>query len=147
MLRLSWEDFHRDCKELAAIIKKSNMSFDKMLCIARGGVFVGGLLAHILNLRNLTTIALELYDVQTQRANVVETSAPDLPSSGSRILVVDDLLDSGKTLTYITDKWGKDYDLSVAVLYDKGGGSHRPTFCVRTVPQKWVRFPWETMLE
>lgn len=143
MMRLSWEQFHRDCERLAEQIRKSGKTYDKMLCITRGGVFVGGLLGHLLDVRDITTIALRLYDFDRQGDMVVQISAPDLPPPGSSLLVVDDLLDSGRTLAYILDKWGNDYEIDIAVLYDKGGGDIRPDFTASKIPNEWVWFPWE----
>ncbi|MCC8191208.1 MAG: hypothetical protein LIP77_11345 [Planctomycetes bacterium] len=143
MIRLSWDTFQKDCETLAATIRASGRQYDKMLCITRGGVFVGGLLAHILGLRNITTIALRLYEFDQQGSVVEQLSGPDLPLPGSRILVVDDLLDSGRTLAFITEKWREEYQIDIAVLYDKGGGCLRPTFSAATIPDVWVQFPWE----
>lgn len=143
MLRLSWDDFHKDCELLAEKVRKSGRKYDKLLCITRGGVFVGGLLAHMLELRNITTIALKLYEFDQQGQVVEQLSGPDLPLPGSRMLVIDDMLDSGRTLSYIVEKWGKEYSIDIAVLYDKGGGTLRPTFTARSIPDEWVWFPWE----
>lgn len=143
MMRLSWCQFHEDCRRLAAQIRNSGKTYDKMLCITRGGVFVGGLLAEMLDVRNITTIALKLYDFDRQGQVVQQLSSPDLPLPGSSVLVVDDLLDSGRTLGYIMDKWSEEYDLNIAVLYDKGGGIHRPTYVGASIPDEWVWFPWE----
>ena len=146
MLQLSWDQFHRDCELLAENIRKSGRVYDKLLCVTRGGVFVGGLLGHMLGMRNITTIALKLYDFDQQGRVVEQLSAPDLPLPGSRMLVVDDMLDSGRTLSYIVDKWNEEYTIDIAVLYDKGGGTLRPTFTAREIPDEWVAFPWEPPL-
>jgi hypoxanthine phosphoribosyltransferase len=146
MLQLSWDHFHRDCELLAASIRASGRAYDKLLCVTRGGVFVGGLLGHMLNIRNITTIALKLYDFDQQGHVVEQLSAPDLPLPGSRILVVDDMLDSGRTLSFIIDKWRDEYSLDIAVLYDKGHGDLRPAFTARAIPDEWVAFPWEPPL-
>lgn len=146
MLKLTWEQFHQDCEALAENVRKSGRKYDKLLCITRGGVFVGGLLGHLLGIRDITTIALKLYDFDSQGQVVEQLSAPDLPLPGSRMLVVDDMLDSGRTLGYIVGKWGGDYNIDIAVLYDKGGGDLRATFTARTIPDVWVCFPWEPPL-
>lgn len=143
MMRLSWCQFHQDCGMLAEEIRKSSKKYDKMLCVTRGGIFVGGLVAHMLGIRNITTIALKLYEFDQQGSVVEQLSGPDLPLPGSRILVVDDLLDSGRTLAFIVDKWSQEYHLDIAVLYDKGGGHLRPTFTAAAIPNEWVQFPWE----
>ncbi len=135
MKYLKWTTFEDDCSILAEKIRQSGKSYDKIVCITRGGVFVGGLLAHFLGLHNLTTIALRLYaGPGVTNAEVEELSSPDLPKPGARILVVDDLLDSGRTFDYIKNKWQDIYDLDFAVLYDKGGGSERPDFCASNIP-------------
>ncbi len=143
MIRLSWDQFHKDCEILADNIRKSGREYDKLLCITRGGVFVGGLLGHLLSIRNITTIALKLYEFDQQNQVVEQLSGPDLPLPGTRMLVVDDMLDSGRTLSYIVDKYGKDYEIDIAVLYDKGNGDLRATFTARSIPDEWVWFPWE----
>ncbi len=146
MLQLTWEQFHRDCELLAENVRRSGRSYDKMLCVTRGGVFVGGLLGHMLGIRNITTIALKLYDFDQQGAVVEQLSAPDMPLPGSRILVVDDMLDSGRTLSFIVDKWRGEFTLDIAVLYDKKNGMLRPAFTAREIPDEWVEFPWEPPL-
>ncbi len=146
MLHISWEQFHRDCALLAENIRASGRAYDKLLCVTRGGVFVGGLLGHMLRMRNITTIALKLYEFDQQGQVVEQLSAPDLPLPGSRVLVVDDMLDSGRTLSYIVNKWGGEYTLDIAVLYDKGNGALRPSFTARSIPDEWVSFPWEPII-
>lgn len=143
MLRLSWCHFHEDCEVLAGKIRASGRKYDKMLCVTRGGVFVGGLLAHFLDIRNITTVALKLYDFDKIHSVVEQLSVPDLPLPGSSLLVVDDMMDSGRTIAFIKEKWGGEYDMDIAVLYDKGRGDIRPTFMASTVPDEWIRFPWE----
>ncbi len=143
MIRLSWCQFHEDCELLAEEVRKSGRVYDKMLCVTRGGVFVGGLLAHFLGMRNITTVALKLYEFNKMGPVVEQVSAPDMPLPGSRILVVDDLLDSGRTIAFIKEKWGHEYTIDIAVLYDKGGGEIRPDFKASAIPNEWVRFPWE----
>ena len=143
MMHISWDKFQADCHVLSERVRQSGNTYDKMLCITRGGVFVGGLLGHFLGFRDITTIALKLYVLDKQQSVVEQLSAPDLPLPGSRILVVDDLLDSGRTLAFIKDKWGEEYQIDIAVLYDKGGGTLRPTFAASKIPNEWVHFPWE----
>ncbi len=143
MIRLSWCQFHEDCELLAEEVRKSGRTYDKMLCVTRGGVFVGGLLAHFLGIRNITTVALRLYEFDQMGSVVEQLSGPDMPLPGSRILAVDDLLDSGRTIAFIKEKWGHEYDIDIAVLYDKGGGAIRPDFKAAAIPNEWVRFPWE----
>lgn len=140
---ISWCQFHQDCMTLSEAILQAGAKYDKIMCISRGGVFVGGMVAHMLKMRNLTTIALKLYDLEDKTTDVVELSSPDLPPPGARLLVVDDLLDSGRTYAYIHDKWADKYKIDFAVLYDKGGGEHRPTFCAAKIPNEWIWFPWE----
>lgn len=144
MIKVSWDQFHHHCRQLAEKVAASGKEYDKLVCITRGGVFVGGLLAHFLNYRDITTVALRLYDKFGQQSDLVEElSRADLPPPGASLLVVDDLLDSGRTFAYLVDKWGEDYELDFAVLYDKGGGGLRPDFLAEEIPNEWVAFPWE----
>ncbi len=143
MVRLSWDQFQHDCIVLADKVRASGHTYDKLLSITRGGVFVGSMLAYYLDIRNITTVALRLYEFNQSASVVEQLSKPDMPLPGSRVLVVDDLLDSGRTMEYVVEKWGQDYKLDIAVLYDKGGGHRRADFTSRTIEDEWVWFPWE----
>jgi xanthine phosphoribosyltransferase len=141
--KVDWQTFHRDCLRLAELIKAGGENYRRLICISRGGLVVGAVLGHILNFRNISTVGMLLYDDTASRSDVEIITSPDLPSPGSSLLVVDDLVDSGRTLAYLSEAWGKRYRLHFAVLYDKGGGAIRPTFRVEDQPEVWIHFPWE----
>lgn len=143
MYELSWQQFHEDCIVLSKKIQDHGCKYDKLLAIARGGVFVGSMLGYLLDIRNFTTAGIKLYDYTTQHPIVEELSSPDMPLPGSNVLVVDDMVDSGRTLKYIYDKYHAEYKLHIAVLYDKGTGLIRSDFCARMVGDEWIHFPWE----
>lgn len=143
-MKLGWEEFAADCGRLAGRVAAGGRRYDRMLCVSRGGVFVGGMLAHLLDYRFVTTIALKLYDGRRPGAAVEMLARPDMPPPGGRVLVVDDLLDSGRTFAWIREQYGQTHRLEFAALYDKGGGAFRPLYIVRALdPARWLVFPWE----
>ena len=61
-----------------------------------------------------------------------------------KILLVDDLIDSGGTVKFMVDNYSDEIDFDIAVLYDKGGGEIRPSYLIDNIPRdEWVTFPWE----
>lgn len=141
---LSWYRFETDAETLASKIRASEVEYESMLCIARGGLILGGYLANLLSFRKLRTISLQYYKGQRRGGDVVELIPPEISTLGGKILLVDDLIDSGKTVKYVIDKYGHLCSFDVGVLYDKGGGQIRPTYLVDKVPSEdWITFPWE----
>lgn len=99
---ISWEDFHGICKALA----KATFRFQPeiILAIGRGGYYPGTLLAHILQ--------VEIYPVRVSRRinDIVQFKSPqwlvEPPPlvEGHRLLIVDEICDSGETITMVKEK-------------------------------------------
>ena len=141
---LSFQTFVLDCTTLASKIKESNQTYDKILCVARGGLFVGGFLAHLIQIRDVSSMAVRHYTGTEMLDEIIEVSAPCPCPMEGKVLLVDDLVDSGGTIAFIANKYRDKIDFDFAVLYDKGGGPIRPDFFVEEIPKdEWVTFPWE----
>lgn len=136
------------CKELSTIIKKDNYKPDLLIGLTRGGLqplsFLSG--ENQLNLRNVSTIALASYD-ETHQKNMhvlMPLHIEDYKKYKS-ILIVDDLVDSGKTMSYIKtllENELPDSTIKVAVLYYKPTSKIKPDYFVEETDE-WIVFPWE----
>ena len=105
-LYVSWEEYHANIEKLAVQIYQSQWEFDQILCLARGGLRIGDMLSRIYNkpLAILSTSSYGGKDFQergklTIASNITMTTA----TLGKRILLVDDLVDSGVTLMRILE--------------------------------------------
>lgn len=139
-LLITWEEFTEDCKVLAAKINEKGQPFPSMLVVARGGLVVAGILAPLLDIRDIHCVGLESYSENGKRGNIIQHNDLDVGALDENFLVVDDLVDSGHTINYINNLGLP----NSAVLYRKTGTEFEPTFFVREVPaEKWIVFPWE----
>ncbi|MBI3091975.1 MAG: phosphoribosyltransferase [Candidatus Tectomicrobia bacterium] len=101
-LEVSWAEYHRKVEQLARIVRDSRIAPEQIICIAKGGLRVGDILARIFKLP-LAILAAEAYtDRNDPRAPNRVVIAESLTSTrqplGSRILLVDDLVDRGGTM-------------------------------------------------
>ena len=104
------------------------------------------IVARELDIRTVDTISVKSYDHQNQSAaRVLKSPDKDLMGDGEGILVVDDLVDSGKTLELVRSLYPKAH---FATVYAKPEG--RPmvdTFITEVSQDTWIFFPWDMALQ
>ena len=142
---LSWELFGQAQEELAQQIADSDFSPEVLVAVARGGMLPGGALTYSLGVKRTDAINVEFYtDVNETLADPI-LLAPLLDTDsirGRRILVVDDVADSGRTLALVLKLLrGFGAEVRSAVLYTKPRTVVQPDFSWRTT-DKWIVFPW-----
>ncbi len=142
---MSWDDLGRGTRELAEAIHADGYRADIVLAIARGGLFVAGGLGYALGIKNTFTMNVEFYTGVDERLQtpMILPPAPDLVDlSGSRLLIADDVADTGGTLALVqrfcADKVA---EVRTAVLYQK---PHSIVDCeyVWRRTDRWITFPW-----
>lgn len=142
---LTWERFGTAQEELARTIAASGFKPEVLIAIARGGMLPGGALTYSLGIKLTDAINVEFYtDVDETLADPV-LLAPMLDTEyirGRRILVVDDVADSGRTLALVLKLLrGFGAEVRSAVLYTKPRTVVQPDYQWKTV-DKWIVFPW-----
>jgi len=116
-LYYSWQNLADDCRKLAKILK--NKKFDCIVGIARGGVIPAAMLAFLLNSKKFYTIGYSYYEGESRNKKLVSVSNISKDLRGLRIILVDEVVDSGETMKRaIRDlKKGKNKIISVAIHY------------------------------
>ena len=142
---LTWEGFGAATRELAQEIADSGFVPDIIIGVARGGLVPAGALSYALGVKLLDAVNVEFYtDVHETLADPI-LLAPLLDTDsirGRRILVVDDVADSGRTLALVLKLLrGFGAEVRSAVLYTKPRTVVQPDFSWRTT-DKWIVFPW-----
>ena len=142
---LTWQLFGAAADELAGRVAADGFAPDLILAVARGGLFVAGALGYALSVKNVAVINVEFYtDVQETLPDPV-LLAPMLDTESirnKRILIVDDVVDSGRTLALVLELLrGFEADVRSAVLYAKPTTVINPDF-VWKATDKWIVFPW-----
>lgn len=142
---LTWELFGTASRELAQIVADDGYEPDMVLSIARGGLLIGGALGYALSVKNTYTMNVEFYTGVDERLEVprILPPAPDfVDMSDSKILIADDVADTGHTLKSVLDFVGNQVgDVRSAVIYQK---SHSVVDCDYVWKQTdlWINFPW-----
>jgi hypoxanthine phosphoribosyltransferase len=151
-LYISWSDYHQKIEELARKIYESAWQFDQIVCVARGGLRIGDILSRIYD-QPLAIISTSSYsgEGQKKRGNLIISSHLTMTSStlGGRILLVDDLVDSGVTLQQIILWLEQNPDFSLeeirtAVIWYKACSAITPDYYVDYLSDNpWVHQPFE----
>ena len=143
--KLSYEDFGIAVRELGRTILISEFQPDIILSIARGGFFLGAGLGYALDVKNSFTLSVEFYTGVDKRLPmpVVLPPVPDLIDlKGTKVLVADDVADTGETLKLVRDFLeGYVAEVRFAVLYEKPTTVITPNYAWRHT-DKWIEFPW-----
>ena len=150
-LNVSWEQYHALIERLALAVHESGYAFDQIICIARGGLRVGDVLSRIYE-KPLAILSTHSYTAEggTVRGELViaEHMTMTSPKLGSRVLLVDDMVDSGHTLAKVVAELPRRYahieSLKSAVLWWKACSVFRPDFHVDYLPDNpWIHQPFE----
>jgi xanthine phosphoribosyltransferase len=141
---VSWDQFHRDARALAWRLTGAG-PFEAIVTITRGGLVPAAIVARELGTRVIETVCIASYhDYKTQGGlQVLKGIAPAIAQSvdGARILVIDDLVDTGATARIVREMLPKAH---FATVYAKPQG--RPmvdTFITEVSQDTWIYFPWD----
>ncbi len=146
---ISWDQIHRDSRALAWRLDGQGPdggAWKAVIAITRGGMAPAMIVARELDIRVVDTISVKSYDHQ-DRSDAKVLKAPDegIVGDGTGILIVDDLVDSGKTLELVRGLYPKAH---FATVYAKPKG--RPmvdTYITEVSQDTWIFFPWDMALQ
>ena len=145
---LQWSDFADASRELAEAVLSSGYKPDVVIAIARGGLLLAGAISYALGTKNCGSINVEFYTGVDERLPKPVLSAPmlDAPAlAGKRVLLVDDVSDSGHTMAMVVGLLGETaMEVLTATLYTKPRIVHVPHFTWRTT-DGWIVFPWSAL--
>jgi hypoxanthine phosphoribosyltransferase len=143
--RMEWSEVGLAARTLAERILEDGYRPDMLLSIARGGLVPGGALAYALDVKNTFTMNVEFYVGVDERLPVpmILPPVPELIDlDEARVLVVDDVADTGRTLALVKDFCaGSVGETRVAVLYEKPRSVVRCEYVWRRT-DRWIDFPW-----
>ena len=140
---IAWAEYGRLAEALAGKVREGPEQFDLVVGVARGGIPVAMVVSDRLDVR-IDFINVKSYTDIAKRAapKIVSTLTEEV--TGKRVLVVDDLVDQGDTLAFITDHLRSQgpKSLRTAVLFKKPWSKTEPDYYLETV-DKWIVFPFE----
>jgi len=151
-LHVSWNDYDKKMMQLKEIIDASGWQFDQIVCIARGGLTLGAKLSHYMD-KPLAIIIAKSYkgENEMEQGKLVISKIATIETLGKKILLLDDLVDSGFTMPeiikYISHN-NPDVVIKTGVLWYKTSSKYVPDYYVDTVIKNattdtWIVQPFE----
>jgi xanthine phosphoribosyltransferase len=146
---VSWDQIHRDSRALAWRLDgrgPDNGAWRAVVAITRGGMAPAMIVARELDIRTVDTISVKSYDHQSQsEAEIIKMPNAVVVGDGTGILLVDDLVDTGKTLEAVRKVMPNAH---VATVYAKPKGEPMvDTFITGVSQDTWIFFPWDMALQ
>jgi hypoxanthine phosphoribosyltransferase len=120
--------------------------YEWYVAITRGGLVPACLLAQVTGQTNIDTICVTSYAATRERGALRAVYKDLTHLRGARVLVVDDLVDSGETLKFVVAHLftAGAAEVESAVLLRKAATSFEPTYFAEAAPaDQWIEFPWE----
>jgi hypoxanthine phosphoribosyltransferase len=151
-LYVSYDEYHNLIEKLAIKVYQSGWQFDTILCLARGGMRPGDILSRVLE-KPLAIMSTSSYRADSGRtqghldiAKFITTPQGEI---AGKVLLVDDLADSGQTLDSVVDMLRNGYpgitELRSAVIWTKAMSTFTPDYSVEFLKTNpWIHQPFES---
>ncbi|WP_226621777.1 xanthine phosphoribosyltransferase [Alloyangia pacifica] len=147
---VSWDQLHRDSRALAWRLQsqkpEAGGEWRAVVAITRGGMAPAMIVARELNVRMVDTISVKSYNHQEQsEPKVIKFPDMEVMGDGEGVLIIDDLVDTGRTLEVVRKHLPKAH---VATVYAKPMGRPQVDSFITEVSQDtWIFFPWDMALQ
>ena len=144
---LSWELFGLAARQLADDVVEDGFTPDLILAIARGGLFLAGALGYSLDVKDIHLTDVEYYTGVDRAPGCAgdAAAAPDVAElGGARMLIADDVADTGATLRFVRDFCAEHVaEVRCAVVYQKPKSDVDCEYVWRRT-DRWIDFPWSS---
>ena len=139
---VNWEQFHRDSRVLAWRLLETKKKWDRIIAVARGGLVPAAIIARELDIHYVDTVCISSYTLKDQGELSILKRITGLKDYREKYLIIDDLVDTGKTGKAVRDMIPGAY---FATVYAKPDGQPMvDTFVTEVSQDTWVLFPWDT---
>ena len=145
---LTWERFGTATRILAESVAADGWRPDIVVAVARGGLTVAGALSYALGVKNCGAINVEFYTGVDARLDVPVVLPPSLnvlDVTGLKVLIADDVADTGHTLRLVREVLSQHVaETRTAVLYHKPHSVIVPDYSWKQT-DAWINFPWSAL--
>jgi hypoxanthine phosphoribosyltransferase len=149
-LYVSWDEYHLLVEKLALKVHASGWEFDQILCLARGGLRPGDVLSRVFD-KPLGIMSTSSYRAESGtlqgRLDIAKYITMPKGELAGRVLLVDDLADSGVTLNAVVERLRATpaiTELRSAVIWVKGVSTYKPDYFVEMLDTSpWIHQPFE----
>lgn len=150
-LWVTWDEYNLAIEKLVLLVHQSGWKFDQVLCLARGGLRPGDVFSRVFDvpLAILSTSSYRQED-GTVRGDLDMAKSITMSSGtlSGKVLLVDDLVDSGVTLERVHKHLRQDFpavtEVKTAVIWHKASSSFRPDYYLEYLENNpWIHQPFE----
>ena len=141
----SWDEIYDMLLRLAERIRGDRFHPDVIVGVSRGGWPPARVMSDLLGNPELANVRVEFYvGVAETKGEPVITQPLSVPVEGRRVLIMDDVADTGKSLRLVRDHVEKNgaTEIKLATIYYKPWSEIKPDYYVRET-EAWIVFPWE----
>jgi len=142
----TYTQIENDCKNIYNQIKKENYFPDIILGISVGGFFPAIHLSRLLDNKNLSSISVRSYSKEKQGKLELLNFPSKKFLKGKKVLVVDEIIDSGKTIKFVVSLLKEKYSVkevkTASIYVHKVNSAFYPNFYAKT-NKDWLVFPWD----
>src|SRR5262249_10036575 len=150
-LYVTWDEYHTAIERLAAQAHASGWGFNQIVCVARGGLRGGDTLLRLFKTPLAIIFTPSYFENARTVGGQIGSSAPlamTPPSLGDRVLLVDDLVDTGITLDRVVARLQREHpnvkEIRTAVLWQKQRSTFAPDYHVEYLADNpWIHQPFE----
>jgi len=150
ILKLNWDnvDFLVEC--LSDQIKSKKINYDTIIALGRGGLIPGATLSYKLDIYNLYNLGISTREDDGKYLDTIVYQKPTGLNKNSKILVVDDINDSGRTFTAVNSILQSEYNIDsdnilYASLVMRDGSEFNKNIIFGNIlyTTSWLQFPWD----
>jgi hypoxanthine phosphoribosyltransferase len=141
----TWNQIYKMLLKIAEKIRKDNFKPDVIVGVSRGGWPPARVISDLLENPNLANVRVEFYvGVAETKGEPTLTQPVSVKVSGKKVLVVDEVADTGKSLQLIKEHLQKEgaSDVKIAAVYLKPWSIIKPDYYAKET-SRWIVFPWE----
>lgn len=149
MLYLSWDDIKQSAEDIAQQVRASGYTPTFLIGVTVGGLVPLTLLAKELELQSVATVSASAYGHQENKGLRIR-ALPQVDLSQEHVLLIDDITETGETLSSISDLLRNDYHVqnlrTASIVVRQNKGTFAPDYSA-VDSDEWVVFPWEKGVE
>lgn len=142
---VTWHKSYELATKLARKIKLSNYKPEVVIAIGRGGFTPARIICDFLNVTELASVRIEHWHAAELKKEVKLRTPLAVNITGKRVLIVDDITDTGETLevavAHLRARGAK--ELRTAVLQHKVVSKFEPDYIAHKIKKwRWIIYPW-----
>jgi len=141
----TWDELHENIKEIAKKIKKDKYQPDIVIALSRGGFVPARVICDLMIIKDLVSIKVDHWGVTATKDGKAHLRYPiDVDLTGKKVLIVDDITDSGESMIISKDfvKKLNPEEIKTAAIFHINHSKFVPDYFSKEIEWIWVMWPW-----